>query len=631
MNVCTEPDGDGPIELADYLAADTMLRLAQQFAKFAQDGHPHQPSMDQWHALEWLAEQLAKQAVGIADPVYHLSSLDPGVGKTQTLVAFIKTLLADARFDHVGIVVFANRLEELYTFPTEDTPEGGLVFDCFGDDLEGARAAGKFAVLTHDDDWNRLGCTPNRGRVLFTTQVRLLTGARDKGSFSAITDFHYQGRLRQVRVWDETILPGYPITLDPDEALGLVHPIRTRLRKADLSKALKADMASLDGWPADTLYQMRDWGTEFDIDQEDLISCAPWKSGLQKVAAALWLLRGQVGVVRRDDYTEGNTILSYAENLPADLPSMVIMDASGRCRQTYREWIKSRKELVEGPPAVKRYGNLTIHHWNRGGGKTSWRKSGTELLDGIVKMIASKPDHEEWLVVHHKPSFRRGIPNVPKRLRELVTNPERLSFVTWGAHSAVNRFSHIRNIVLAGILFLPDPAYEATARATIGSKPADQIEKPDVLDQIVIGEHRHAILQALCRGAVRTSKGATCGHCEAWVIGSSAKGIDRELLRSLFPGAKVADWTPDGKSRPKRQYELAAEAIAEWFEGHPEVGAKLTPAGAMRLIGITDKARFRKIRQHPEFHFLLCQANIQDGPGGFSRIFGTSPASSLAA
>jgi hypothetical protein len=93
----------------------------------------------------------------------------------------------------------------------------------------------------------------------------------------------------------------------------------------------------------------------------------------------------------------------------------------------------------------------------------------------------------------------------------------------------------------------------------------------------------------------------------------------------------VLDWTPDGKVTPKRQYELAAEAIAEWFEEHPEEDAKLTPAGAMRLIGITDKARFRKIRQHSEFQFLLCQANIQDGPGGFTRIFGTSPGELLAA
>jgi hypothetical protein len=166
---------------------------------------------------------------------------------------------------------------------------------------------------------------------------------------------------------------------------------------------------------------------------------------------------------------------------------MVVMDASGRCRETYKEWIRSRANLVEGPAAVKDYGNLTIHHWNRGGGKSSWRKDSAGLLDGIVKIIASKPDHEEWLVVHHKPSFRKGMPNIPKRLREMVVNGDRLSFVTWGAHSAVNRFSHIRNVILAGILFLPEPAYEATARATVGSKPADQIEKPDVLERRTTG------------------------------------------------------------------------------------------------------------------------------------------------
>jgi hypothetical protein len=247
-------------------------------------------------------------------------------------------------------------------------------------------------------------------------------------------------------------------------------------------------------------------------------------------------------------------------------------------------------------------------------------------------MIASKPETEEWLIVHHKPNFRRGMPNVQKRLREIVPNPDRLHFVTWGAHAAVNRFARIKNVILAGILFLPEPAYEATARATVGSKPADDVNPPANLDKIVLGEHQHAILQALCRGAVRASRGSSCGDCEAWVIGSSQKGITKELLRKLFPGAKVTDWTPAGKERSKAQYERAAEAIVGWFGERPEVDAKLTPAEAMKLTGIKDKSSFRKqVRQHPEFLHLLTQVGITDGPGGFRRIFGTTPARSTLA
>jgi hypothetical protein len=66
------------------------------------------------------------------------------------------------------------------------------------------------------------------------------------------------------------------------------------------------------------LYQLRDYEAEFGIDQEDLLSCVEWRSGDQGTATALWLLQSQIGVVRRDDYTEGNTVLSYAENLPDD-------------------------------------------------------------------------------------------------------------------------------------------------------------------------------------------------------------------------------------------------------------------------------------------------------------------------
>jgi hypothetical protein len=33
----------------------------------------------------------------------------------------------------------------------------------------------------------------------------------------------------------------------------------------------------------------------------------------------------------------------------------------------------------------------------------------------------------------------------------------------------------------------------------VGSKPADDVNPPANLDRIVLGEHQHAILQALCR------------------------------------------------------------------------------------------------------------------------------------
>jgi len=50
----------------------------------------------------------------------------------------------------------------------------------------------------------------------------------------------------------------------------------------------------------------------------------------------------------------------------------------------------------------------------------------------------------------------------------------------------------------------------------------------------------------------------------------------------------------------------------------------------MRLIGMKDKARFRKIRQHEEFRFLIQQAGLMDEQG-FCRIFGTSPRGSMLA
>jgi hypothetical protein len=46
----------------------------------------------------------------------------------------------------------------------------------------------------------------------------------------------------------------------------------------------------------------------------------------------------------------------------------------------------------------------------------------------------------------------------------------------------------------------------------------------------------------------------------------------------------------------------------------------------MKLIGVEDKSYYRrKIRQHPEWGFLLAEEGLHDGPGGIRRIFGTTP------
>ncbi len=102
----------------------------------------------------------------------------------------------------------------------------------------------------------------------------------------------------------------------------------------------------------------------------------------------------------------GNTALGYRGHLPADFFPVLILDASGRVRTTYRFWERDRGGLVMLPSATKRYDNLTIHVWNKAGGKSAFRSNAGDLVEGIAATINSKPG-EEWLVILHKEDGRR--------------------------------------------------------------------------------------------------------------------------------------------------------------------------------------------------------------------------------
>jgi hypothetical protein len=139
----------------------TMSRLA---IKFAAGDPPHEPSPDQWRALRWLVERLEAMATGTTAPAYSLCHLDCGVGKTQAIVAYIQSILEDhqAGLEVPGVVVFSDRLDDIYTPAEPGQPEAGLLVDLFPTkaEREAAKAAGLFGVYTSDQKRNRLGMDP---------------------------------------------------------------------------------------------------------------------------------------------------------------------------------------------------------------------------------------------------------------------------------------------------------------------------------------------------------------------------------------------------------------------------------------------------------------------------------------
>jgi hypothetical protein len=124
----------------------------------------HQPSVAMWQALYDLHEKLEQMADGELEPLPNLYSLDPGVGKTQAVVQFVRRLLASEEHRDVAVLICVSRLEEIRTL----IQDMGL-----GEEQRGVRTA--------DDEYNKLGVLDtNIARVLFTTQQ---TASLDRSGF----------------------------------------------------------------------------------------------------------------------------------------------------------------------------------------------------------------------------------------------------------------------------------------------------------------------------------------------------------------------------------------------------------------------------------------------------------------
>src|SRR5215471_6012099 len=90
------------------LATETLERLHQTFTSTG-----HRPSHRMWEAIGALAERLEAMADGRCEQAFFLSSLDPGVGKTQTVIHFLEALLASERHKDVGVILCIFSINEI--------------------------------------------------------------------------------------------------------------------------------------------------------------------------------------------------------------------------------------------------------------------------------------------------------------------------------------------------------------------------------------------------------------------------------------------------------------------------------------------------------------------------------------
>lgn len=570
---------DSTAHIAAYsltLADQTMLTLRTTFDRIR-----HIPTEPMWEALQAVANTLDRMANGTAAPMVYVSSLDPGVGKTTTVIHFLRALLTSKIHQGVSALVCVSRRDQIKTI----IQEANLL------DTD-------FAVLTSDPDLNAMGCgLPAKARVLFTTHS-MVERRCDQKDFRSTSAFHYRGCAREVKIWDEAILPGRPLTISRDDLGFLFKPLRSA--HPDLADAIEKLFNELGKAVDGQLLMLPELDEDVSLnDALRIVDGGP----TDQIAAVetLWFLFGKTVTIRRDG-KYGNTVLDYRDMLPEDIRPLLVLDASARVRATYHLWKDRRGGIEMLPSATKRYDRHTCHIWNQAGGKSAFRRYGHKLVDGVVKAILSRPD-EEWLVVHHK---NVGI-DVPSSIVDLLPNDGPVvHFLNWGSHDATNQYAHVPNVILAGTLFYRTSYYEALGRTAAAHPSAQGSFSAEDVEAVMMGENCHLILQALCRGAVRRCEGGGCPETRTYIIARLGSQI-ADAIPFILPGAKIERWQPI----PRELTGKVKSAFEYIIRQLPNKDSIVSFDDVQEYITCPDRSNFnRTIRNHHEFRQALADEGV---------------------
>jgi hypothetical protein len=534
---------------------------------------------------------------GRTDRKIFLSSLDPGVGKTSTLEAFVRATLRDPRFNDTGILICINSYREIEAFIAsliEEFPDRIGAWVAKDKDLTCSDT-----ITKHDLDGLLAGRTlPDKARaqVLVTTHERISREMKDGDSLDLAEGLHFNAQPRVLSVWDEAWSPSLPITINAWRATSVLNYFVEEY--PDLAASLNTILQRmLEGNDGDT-YSMPDYVDQYQFDRHSFLEFASDDNDEDReLLEFLYIVSGKPVVIRKDG-KRGSTALTFKDVMPTNIAPLVVLDASGRVRVFYED-LRERGIVHMLRTAPKNYRPLMIHHWDRGGGKGSFRDSSqrTTIVEGIARTVAQRPC-EAWLIVHHKED-RRGLPDLRPLIRErvdqLCTGDARpmLRFISWGMHRASNAMVNISNVILAGLLILPPSAYEAGKRIGTGMRPRwGRVSDAALLD-FQIGEHCSDILQALCRCSVRRSVSEFCGPCNAYII---SKGHDVvSALPFVFPGlGPVESWKPVVPGMTERQQKVC-DIIERWARTARK-GERLRFKVVQEQVGIIDSGDFTRLR-----------------------------------
>lgn len=512
-------------------------------------------------ALRLMLGDLAAMAYGVLGG-RRAYPLGCGLGKTQSVVALCAALhtLGSGR----SVAISASKVEALCELKRHMIDHGipeesiGLTH-CYKHDAEKAGKVDGFASLP---------CTKDNDK----RQFHLVTHQRIRGRTPLANYYTYNGRPRDLLIWDESLLVSDARTLSlmglqrslgwMTPVIGMASPVRVYLQMAldTLGAELqRQSVAGADKQPRPVILPALD-----DIT----IGAFKGKLTADELAEPLkQLLEMSQEPLRALTTTQGSGLITYDITVPRALESIAILDASYPIRELERMDASITLGLQADVTAgIKRYDHVQLFHLNAPSGRskmtedfTKGRVVAAEVCD-VVKQIPADEAVIIWTFkekidwrkrkVNFKGIIERTLADagvdtkatVPvtrwKDGEAITVDEPRIVWRSWGQECSDSAFAYASNQVFSGVIHR---SYLDIASSACGQRDDKwaTLEHSE-LRRIMLSETTHSILQALNRGSCRIIEGNQARHMKAWLFHRDANL--RGELEKVMPGMKWLPW-----------------------------------------------------------------------------------------
>lgn len=514
---------------------------------------PAKPFSNAFSALQEVMEECLYSR---CRPGFHVFSGDPGSGKSTMVHRSIRW------WKQTGFLGGGSVIIMLGTFDEIDSYRHGCGLGDFD-----------FACVSANAKYNSYGLGRDRAgeaRVLFTTHQQVRHRMFEFGGFEAINLFHYQGRPRSLRLWDEGLDAALPVSFSLEAVDALPAFLKAVPGSADLIAAIRSFRLDADQRVAGNIISipadLRDLARNMVLALKDVSVPAHILRALEGLSH----LAGQQAVLRRGTFgkngdVDGLVMVGASKPLPDDMAPLIILDGSARLRPSYRYWTNRSSNVTFLPKAVADYSAMELHWWNKGAGKALLADPAErEKIVNVAVDLLNGSD-EEWLVVHQKkvePYLTNPGFSVKDEIEAKLNEAVKVRFVHWGKHLASNVYQHIRNVLIIGGNDYAHESYEAIYMAATGK--LTDIDNGSVR---IIGayEFAHHVYQAACRSNLRNLDHETAGRAKVYLIAAN-RGDRQEALEEAFKGCTIQEWTPVTK-KPTKKDSAVMNAILALFEG----------------------------------------------------------------